>query len=490
MTVVIQRNYVNCKLEGDIPEKVFQRLRRTMRYPIQGYRPPFVKKYGDGFKYLITPKRRIFPAGLLYVVAKILKEEKIEYSILDLRTEPIPSDPIPVQNKTLRDYQVEAEQLCLKHKNGVIKIPTGGGKTLIFTSFLGKLNGLKRIIYVRKLDLMRQTVRNVAKDLGLDEDEIGQVGGGTVNIRDLSVVMIPTASRALGEKYVKYAGHDNDDEDDPTPLSVQQKQAIKEYIESADCFVVDECHCVSSQSVQMISKHSKKAYYRLGFSATPWRTDGTDILINATTGPRLIDIKASTLIERGFLVPPRVHFYRVPRDWKKKLPADYQPLYTQCIVENEIRNEKIVKLTDHLVAKGERPVILVQRQTHGKLLEQMLSKRGRLAKFIYGESSMTERAFSLDQFESGALDVLIGSSILQEGIDVPCITALVNAAGGKSSSAYYQKIGRAIRPNDGKTRAIVIDFIDEVKWLDKHSKERIKVLKTEPLYQIKIQGEQ
>lgn len=491
MTVVIQRNYVNCKLEGDIPTKVFQRLRRTLRYPISGYRPSYVAKYGDGYKYLITPKRRIFPAGLLYMVAKILKEEDVGYSIVDLRTEPIPSNPISIINKSLRDYQEEAERLCLKHKNGVIKIPTGGGKTLIFTSLLGKLNGLKRIIYVRKLDLMRQTIRNVARDLGLDEDEIGQVGGGTVDIKELSVVMIPTASRALGEKYIKYAGHDNDDEDDPTPLSVQQKQAIKAHIESADCFIIDECHCISSQSVQMVSKHSKKAYYRLGFSATPWRTDNTDILINATTGPRLIDIKASTLIERGFLVPPRVHFYRISRDWKKhpKLPTDYQPLYTEFIVEHEVRNEKIVKLTDHLVEKGERPVILVQRQTHGKVLEQMLTKKGRVVKFIYGETSITERAFTLDQFEAGALDVLIGSSILQEGIDVPCITALVNAAGGKSSSAYYQKIGRAIRPNDGKTRAIVIDFIDEVKWLDKHSKERIKVLKTEPLYQIKIQGE-
>lgn len=860
MAVVIQRNYVNCKLEGDIPEKVFQRLRRTMRYPIQGYRPPFVKRYGDGFKYLITPKRRIFPAGLLYMATKVLKEEQIEYSVMDLRTEPIPSDPIPIHNKKLRDYQEEAEQLCLKYKTGVIKIPTGGGKTLIFTSLLGRLNGLKCIIYVRKLDLMRQTVRNLKRDLNLSDDDIGIVGGGTVQIRDLSVVMIPTAARALGEKYIKYTGHDNDDEDDPTPLNVQQKKAIKEYVESADCFVIDECfpadtiiqtedgpqrigalvnqrytgrvwsynvekdcmelkpvsnwykrttdtplcrvklhstkhrdcvtctenhkfytldgtqiearklnagdvvrtflpiekrgkqnsssktrralnddqmqvalgsvlgdgylypyksgriarlqfthceeqeeyckwklsvfgcedklrlqrggynhrvqrlgrtygwwqlstlhhqvyrnkkktitrevlnqlkplgiavwimddgswapksgtyalhtegysyeeqgviqryfddvwhlkttirhnkskdkyflyfdkqsstllrkivaphlhpsmsykggvkdvpfqeidkeplpyglveiyeveksvqlygrtkngehcvfnitvddnhnyiangflvsncHCISSQSVQMVSKHSKKAYYRLGFSATPWRTDNTDILINATTGPRLIDIKASTLIERGFLVPPRVHFYRISRDWKKhpKLPTDYQPLYTQFIVEHEVRNEKIVKITDHLVEKGERPVILVQRQTHGKILEKMLEKRGRLAKFIYGESSMTERAFTLDQFEAGALDVLIGSSILQEGIDVPCITALINAAGGKSSSAYYQKIGRAIRPNDGKTRAIIIDFIDEVKWLDKHSKERIKVLKTEPLYQIKIQGE-
>jgi len=117
----------------------------------------------------------------------------------------------------------------------------------------------------------------------------------------------------------------------------------------------------------------------------------------------------------------------------------------------------------------------------------MLQKKGHLAKFIYGESSLTERTLTLDQFSAGVVDVLIGSAILNEGIDVPCITALINAAAGKSSSSYYQKIGRAIRPFENKTRAIVIDFMDAVKWLDKHARERIRVLKTEPLYQLKIQ---
>jgi intein/homing endonuclease len=87
----------------------------------------------------------------------------------------------------------------------------------------------------------------------------------------------------------------------------------------------------------------------------------------------------------------------------------------------------------------------------------------------------------------GGMGHLLHNSILQEGIDVPCITALINAAAGKSSSAYYQKIGRAIRPFEDKTRAIVIDFIDDVKWLKDHAKRRIKILQTEPLYELKIQ---
>jgi len=489
MDITIQRNYVNSKLNGEIPEHTFLKLRERMRFLLPGHRFSFAyqKSWGDGYRYLITLKRRVFPSGLIDIVEKTLREDGLKYAIVDLRIQPLPSNPISLHDKTLRDYQQETEQLCLTHKCGVVKIPTGGGKTAIFTSLLGKLNGLRRSVYVRKLDLMEQTIRSFSRDLDLPKEEIGQIGGGVVNIKDLSVIMIPTAARALGEKYVKYLDHDDDDDDDDTPLNVQQKMAIKEFIETSDCFIMDETHCLSSETAQMVSKHSKKAYYRLGFSATPWRSDGTDILINAATGPKIVDISASALIERGFLVPPRVHFYRLKRDWIKKIPNNYQSVYTEFIVQNEERNEKIVKLVDYMVERGERVVILVQRQQHGKILEEMLQNKGRMAKFIYGESSLTERTLTLEQFSIGVIDILIGSTILNEGIDIPCITALVNASAGKSSSSYYQKIGRAIRPFENKTRAIIIDFIDAVKWLDKHSKERIKILKTEPLYQLKIQ---
>jgi len=482
MVITIQRNYVNSKLDGEIPDNVFKQLREEMRYAIPGFSFAFQKSWGDGYKYLITPKRRIFPSGLIYIVEKILQANHLEYKIIDLRTEPTLSNSIPLKGYQLRDYQLTMEKACLDHKSGVIKAATGSGKTAVMASLMGKYNGMKRIVYVRRLDLMKQTIGVFEREL---DTHIGQVGGGKVDIQDLSVVMIPTAANALGEKYVKYAEHDNDDDD--TPLDTQQKIAIKNYIESAECFIVDECHCVSSETAQMVSNYSKKAYYRYGCSATPYRTDGTDILIHAATGPKIVDISASTLIERGFLVPPRVHFYRMKPDWLKQVPKDYQSVYTKFIVENEERNEKIVKLADYMAKKGERVVILVQRQQHGKILEEMLQKKGCMAKFIFGETCLTERSMALDQFSAGVLDVLLGSSILNEGIDVPCITALINASAGKSSSSYYQKIGRAIRPFENKTRAIVIDFIDAVKWLDKHSKERIKVLKTEPLYQIKIQ---
>jgi len=484
--IEIVRNYASCKIKGVLPDNVHQELRERMRYKKQGYHFSYVYKKGwsDGYVYLFTKKRQTFPSGLFLVAKKVLKKHNLPYQITDLRTEPLPSEPNFLVGKALRDYQQQAEAVCLQHKSGIVKMPTGSGKTLLFTSLLGKLNGLKRIVYVRKLDLMSQTIRCLERDLGV---KVGRIGGGVIDIKELSVAMVPTVAKALGEKYIKYAGHFNDDEDEKMELSAQQKLSVKQYIEDAECIIIDECHCTSCESVQMISKHSKKAYYRLGFSATPYRTDGTDILIYAATGPKIVDITASEMIKRGFLVPPRVHFYRVPRNYKKKVPTDYQKVYTEFVVENQDRNDKIVKLTKYLAQKGERPIILVQRQQHGKLLEELLLKEKLMARFIFGETRLSDRQYVLEQFEAGVIDVVIGSTILQEGIDIPCITALINASAGKSASAYYQKIGRAIRPHEEKTRAIIIDFLDDVKWLKDHSKNRMKILQTEPLYELKVQ---
>lgn len=489
MTVVIKRNYTSSQIKGELPQPVFQELRKTLRYKNTAYRPGFVKQktWIKEWIELLSPKRRIFPSGLLYMVEEVLQKHSVAYKIDDLRTKPTPKQQLPLVNKTLRDYQQETEEACLREGSGIVRAATGAGKTLIFTSLLGKYNGLKRIVYVRKLDLMRQTIRVIEQELGI---EVGQVGGGVVDIKELTVVMIPTAAIAVGEKYVKYEYSEDDDTDKELAMSLsdQQKLAIKQYIEEAECFVVDECHAIASKSVQLINKHSKKAYYRFGFSATPWREDGADILLNATTGPQLSDINASSLIEKGFLVPPRVHFYKMMPEKGQQTPSKYNEAYTKFIVENEKRNDKIVKLTKRLVENGDRPVIIVQRQKHGEILEGQLQKQGVDVQFIYGKTSLSDREYALEQFQEGVLDVIIGSSILQEGIDIPCITALVNASCGKASGAYYQKIGRAIRTfGEDKTRAIVIDFVDEVKWFKQHAKARIKILETEPKYQIKIQ---
>jgi superfamily II DNA or RNA helicase len=72
------------------------------------------------------------------------------------------------------------------------------------------------------------------------------------------------------------------------------------------------------------------------------------------------------------------------------------------------------------------------------------------------------------------------------GVDIPSLDALIMAGGGKSTVRVLQRIGRVIRPFPGKTDAMVMDFLDNARYLDKHSATRLAVYQAEPRFQIRL----
>jgi superfamily II DNA or RNA helicase len=68
---------------------------------------------------------------------------------------------------------------------------------------------------------------------------------------------------------------------------------------------------------------------------------------------------------------------------------------------------------------------------------------------------------------------VLTSTLLSEGSDIPTLGAIIIASGGKSQAAQLQKVGRALRTTDDKKTAIIVDIVDNVKWLRDHSQGRI-----------------
>jgi len=82
---------------------------------------------------------------------------------------------------------------------------------------------------------------------------------------------------------------------------------------------------------------------------------------------------------------------------------------------------------------------------------------------------MDVRSNSIKEFKEGKVDVIV-STLLKEGVDIPEITAYVNAGGGKSEISNIQRVGRALRRSkDGTKDAVIVDFIDGGhKFLSEH----------------------
>jgi len=471
---------------------VIASIRFKLRYKIEGAqfvarsRSRYSNRPIEEYKYLYNKKTHSFPSGLLNDVLEILNEYQLTFSILDQRPDYPIHSPLNLNKFILRDYQTDTEAKAFAAKNGVIKIATGGGKTAIFTSMLGKLNGYKNIVFVRRQLLLLQTIKILQEQLGVP---IGQIGAGVIDIQNTTVAMIPTVARAVDASF-SFQKSDEDDEDDNTIVNENERRLILEYLKECHSLIIDECHCLPAESAQLVSKHATQARYRWGFSATPWRGDGKDILIHAATGPRIVDIDASYLIDRKYLVAPHIFFLKTPPcNIPNKSQGQYQVVYKNLVVQNEARNNLILKHALEAYERSEHVLILVQQIEHGKILLDQLEQQGVWAEYISGSSTIITREETIQRFRSRTRAVLIGSSVLDEGIDIPEITVLINASGGKSSAKYYQKIGRCIRPFEDKKRAIVIDFLDQdIKYLSNHAQARLDILRTERLYKIKIQG--
>lgn len=483
MEILITINNVFCQIMGLSDIQIIDRLDHKLSYYISGYNftQAYKQRRWDGKKHLLSNQLK-FQVGLLPIVEDILRKEGLSYQTQDNRQAIILGKSISLLDTyyNLRDYQIEAVECAKKHKYGLLKIATGGGKSAIIAKIIGDLN-IKTVVYVISLDLLYQMKQNIEEALGI---ECGIIGDGNCSIKKISIATPWTVARAYDKEYNPF-----DDEEDKAKDTLDQLSKIKiqKMVESSQMFIVDECQFIAADSIQLITKASKSAIYKLGFSGTPWRDDGADLALTASTGPQLIDIDATTLINKGVLVPPKVFFFEVPElnGFNKHERHSYQKIYDNYIVENQIRNEMIIESATKLYAKGRKTLILVKRKKHGLKLLEMMPKNLKVY-YLNGDASTDERQAVKDLFTIGGLDIIIASSIFDQGIDLPKLDALILAGSGKSSTRSLQRLGRVIRGAEGKTDAIVVDFVDSAPYLYEHSRRRWAIYKSEHAFKIKL----
>ena len=104
---------------------------------------------------------------------------------------------------------------------------------------------------------------------------------------------------------------------------------------------------------------------------------------------------------------------------------------------------------------------------------------------LEGKDDVNVRKKAIQDFKDAEHSILIGTKIMQTGIDIPEITHLVNARGLKSEIATLQALGRALRIHESKKQVHIYDFNDTVPYLKEHSAARKRAYKS---LKIKIHG--
>ena len=150
----------------------------------------------------------------------------------------------------------------------------------------------------------------------------------------------------------------------------------------------------------------------------------------------------------------------------------YADVYEQYIVDNDLRNKIIREIVDDIKRKNKRARILILTKSldHGRTLENLCERN---CVFLEGADSVGERYNAISRFRGcGESSILIGTKILQTGINIEEITHFINARGMKSEIATLQALGRALRRHDNKEVVYIYDFLDKEKYLLEHSRAR------------------
>ncbi len=409
---------------------------------------------------LFDKKRMRFPSGLLNVVQQKALASKQSIDVFDSRpdTKSIKMKPLdaaiygPNGNSELFDFQKEAVRAILDKKNGIIKLPTGSGKTDLGIALSLCVN-CKVLWLVDEKSLAQQAMARWTKITGRPA---GLLGDSVTVIGQFTVAMLQSvrAKLQVGDKM------------------------IKNYLRRVGCVIIDEVHVVAAKTYYKTVISIPNAVYRVGLSATPTgRSDKKDAYVIGATGPIRYKANIDQLVELGRLAKAVVIFYRYPG--AVSMDSDdhmkWHVLYDMGIVRNAARNRAVVRICKITP----RPVLVFfDRKRHGFALLDVLQQEGFRVDIVYGAHDGEQRIKLAGQLNSGKLDVLLASKVFNKGIDIPEIRSAINAAGYKAVITSMQKMGRPMRASKetGKNQFVYWDMVDEHhNTLLAHSRHRARV---------------
>jgi superfamily II DNA or RNA helicase len=478
------------KIVGYLPEEVHCQIDKNLSYSPPGAQHSKAVKDGkwDGVIRLYKKSYgQLFNSGLVSIVQDILKENNIEYSRIDERIKPKENLPnlkfTPAAGYQERDYQRFTIDRAYQRTRGILKVATGGGKTMITTELIAKIKTAPFMFYVLTKDLMNQAYDTLSSTLN---ENIGRIGGGIFDIQNINVCTIQTAIRSvnLKNKKFKISDYQFDEEDvwDKDDIVSEDKLIhLNNLLKATKGIYMDESHHASSKTCMDVIGASPNAYWRFGGTATPYREDGAEIVLQSLFGKKIVDISASYLINNGFLLEPYIFFEPIEDNC---LFNSYQKIYSNCISKNEEFNIHVADTANYLVENGLITLILVQHINHGEALNKLIPG----SRLVTGSIPTKKREEAIQDLRDRKYSCMIATCLADEGLDIPTLDAVLLAGGGASATRVHQRIGRTLRidrkAENPRDKSIVIYYKHDAKYLSKHANKALKIMKTEPRFKI------
>jgi superfamily II DNA or RNA helicase len=348
----------------------------------------------------------------------------------------------PFQEKTVHSILEELNSNG-KNFNLLFQLPTGGGKTVIFSEIAKRFiekTGEKVLILTHRIELSVQTSRQL--------DAIG-VGNKIINSEvkaipdqfeySCFIAMVETLNNRL-----------NDDDN---------------FIEGVGLVIVDEAHYNSFRKIFQ--------YYDgcniLGVTATPLSSNKV-LPLNDNYNKLLVGESIASLIESGYLADAETFTYDVNlHGLKIGSNGDFTVNSSDQVYGNYFMQEKLLFAYEE-VAVGDKTLIFNSGIDTSLRVEETFKKRGYKIRHLDSTFSDKDRKDVLKWFKETPDAILSSVGILTTGFDEPTVQTIILNRATRSLTLYHQMIGRGSRKLPNKHKFKLIDLGNNVRrfgyWQD------------------------
>jgi superfamily II DNA or RNA helicase len=449
--VLAQRLFIE---KGGLPSQLLSQLKRLAAFQ----NPEFYKKQTMRLSTAATPRviacfedlpRFIaLPRGCLLEAQALFKQLGVKLAVEDRR-----HDGVPLEFKfdgDLTAVQRDAAGALLTHETGVFCGPPGIGKTVLGTYLIAE-RARSALVLVHRKPLLDQWIAQLAMFFGIDEKEVGQVGGGKRKPNGrLDVAMIQ---------------------------SLVRKGEVDDLVASYGHVIVDECHHVPAVSFERVLSEVK-ARYLVGLTATPERRDGHQPITEMQLGPIRfsVDVKIQAA-RRPFKHRLIVHetAFRMAGD---NADASIQEVYS-ALTNDNARNGQILDDVIAAIHEGRSPILLTERKDHVEYFADHLGAFVQHLVLLHGGMSLKQRRASAERLASipdtAERLVLATGRYVGEGFDDARLDTLFLAMPISWKGTLIQYSGRLHRRHPRKTEVRIYDYVDrEVPMLLRMFEKRLR----------------
>lgn len=342
----------------------------------------------------------------------------------------------------LREYQKEAVDALIKARHAAACLPTASGKSAIVMQLLHDL-GLRAVVMAPSSSITKQLYAEAQRLFG--RSRVGMYGAGR---HDVDKLITFAVSQAL--------------------VRVEPGTEEWDKLSAAQVFIADEAHQLPAETFSKVCFGLMSAPpYRFSLTATHTRTDGSELLLEAITGPVVYRKTYAELARAKWLAPLRFRMMEVPCVGRPNHQDPMKETRNQ-LFNNPNVNAAAAKVAAAAVKAGRQVLILIDEF---RQFNQLIAHMTVPFEFAHGGASQEAKEYLpsdywrsdvtgiIDRFNSGETRVVIGTSAISTGVDTRPVGCLIYLQGGTSEIQVKQALGRGTRLHPSKSDCWVVDFL-------------------------------